>query len=125
MHTSHIARGLLLAIGFVAAGCASTRPLHTETSTAAIRSAEDLGANDVPKASLHLQLAKEELAAAKELNEDKQPEEAKSLLLRAEADAELAIALSEADAERLAAEAAMDRVHKLQNENPYAPGGAK
>lgn len=113
--------GLLL-LG--AAGCATTQPLHTETSSAAIRSAEDLGATGVPKASLHLQLAKEELEAATALNADGEKEQANSMLLRAEADAELAIALAQADNEKTEANAAMERVHKLQSENPYSPGGA-
>ncbi|MDP2310183.1 MAG: DUF4398 domain-containing protein [Pseudomonadota bacterium] len=126
MNLSFLTPGLLLiAIGANAAGCATTKPLYTEGSTAAIRSAEELGAPEVPQASLHLQLAKEELEAATALNEKGDEDEAKSMLLRAEADAELAIALSRADAEKTAAQAAMDRVRKLQSENPYAPGGAK
>ena len=115
----------LLLIGAAAIGCDKTPSLHTEASTAAIRSAEDLGATDVPRASLHLQLAKEELEAATLLNTQGEPEQAKSMLLRAEADAELAIALSQADADKIAARAAMDRVIKLQSENPYSPGGAR
>lgn len=116
---------LLLALPAAAVGCAATTALHTETSSAAIRSAEDLGAANVPLASLHLQLAKEELEAANELNKQGDTEEAKSLLLRAEADAELAVALSRADSDRTDAEAAMARVRQLQAENPYAPGSAK
>jgi len=117
--------GLLLLIGAGAAGCSAKEPLHTETSSAAIRSAEDLGATNVPQASLHLQLAKEEMQAATDLNTKGKKDEGTSLLLRAEADAELAIALSQADAQKTEAQAAMDRVQKLESENPYAPGGAK
>jgi regulator of protease activity HflC (stomatin/prohibitin superfamily) len=107
-----------------APACATTEALHTETSTAAIRSAQDLGAATVPQAALHLQLAQEEMKAAEALNAKGQQEEGKSLLLRAEADAELAVALSRADADREAAIVAMDRVRKLESENPYAPGGS-
>ena len=106
-------------------GCAKTGALHTDSSTAAIRSAEELGASNVPKASLHLQLAKEELAAASALNEKGEGEMPSSMLMRAEADAVLAIALSRADAEKNEAAAAMERVRKLQAENPYSPGSAK
>lgn len=120
-HTFITHCALLLSAGLFTS-CATTGALHTETSTAAIRSAEDLGATDVPRASLHLQLAKEELAAATELHERGEKEQAASMLLRAEADAELAIALSQADAERAEAKAAMERVYKLRSENPYAPG---
>lgn len=112
------------ALFLAAPACATTEALHTETSTAAIRSAEDLGAATVPQAALHLQLAQEEMKAAEALNAKGQEEEGKSLLLRAEADAELAVALSRADADREAAIVAMDRVHKLESENPYSPGGA-
>lgn len=114
---------LLCAVG--ATACASTKPLYTETSTAAIRSAEDSGAGDVPRASLHLQYAKEAMAAATELNERGEPEMANSWLLRAEADAELALALSRAEAEREVAQAAIERVRRLQSENPYSPGVSK
>lgn len=114
-----------LLLGATTSGCASTGVLQTESSTSAIRSAEELGAADVPRASLHLQLAKEELEAATALHADGEAERAASLLMRAEADAELAVALSRADADRVQAKEAMDRVHKLQTENPYAPEGAK
>lgn len=106
-------------------GCATTQALHTESSSAAIRTAEELGAHDVPQASLHLQLAKEELQSATLLNEGGDTEEGSSMLLRAEADAELAVALSRAQAEKAEAQAAISRVRQLQSENPYAPGGAK
>lgn len=125
MKRIRVTPALLLLIGAGAAGCAAKQPLHTESSTAAIRSAEELGAPNVPQASLHLQYAKEALEEANILNADGKDEEAKSLLLRAEADAELAVALSRAEAEKSEAQAAMDRVHKLQSENPYAPEGAK
>lgn len=108
-----------------ASGCAAKQALYTETSTAAIRSAEELGAPNVPQAALHLQLAKEAMVAAVEMNEQGNVEEANSLLERAEADAELAVALSRADAEKSSATAAVERVRKLQSENPYSPGGAK
>ena len=113
---------LLFAIGVGTTGCAAQAALHTETSTAAIRSAEELGAPGVPKAALHLQLAKEEMAAATALHEKGEKDMANSMLLRAEADAELAVALSRADAEKTEAQTAVERVRKLQSENPYSPG---
>ena len=125
MKISLVPPALLLLIGTSVTGCATTQALHTETSTAAIRSAEELGADKAPQAALHLQLAKEELQAAADLNAKGDEEEAQSLLLRAEADAELAVALSRAEADKSEAQAAMARVRKLQSENPYAPEGAK
>lgn len=105
-----------------ASGCATTQALRTETYAAALRAAEELGATKVPEAALHLQLAKEAMVAATALNTEGATEEAISLLQRAEADAELALALSRADAEKTAAASAVERVRKLQSENPYAPG---
>jgi len=69
-------------------------PTAHRASTSGIRAAEEAGAAKVPQASLHLQLAKEELELANGLAEKGKKEEASSMLLRAEADAELAVVLS-------------------------------
>jgi len=109
--------GVLL-FAFVAAGCASSNPpLRTESSTSAISAAEAVGAKDVPRAALHLQLAREELDQAKSLADKGDKDRAASMLLRAEADAELAILLSREQTEQAAAAEAMARVHQLQNDN--------
>ena len=101
----------------ITAGCASA-PLRTEASTSGIRAAEEVGAAKVPQASLHLQLAKEQLERAKDLSAKDQKEQAASMLLRAEADAELAVALSHENAEMVEAKAAMERVRQLRQDNP-------
>jgi hypothetical protein len=101
----------------IAVGCASTPPLRTEASSSGIRAAEEVGAAKVPQASLHLQLAKEELENAKKLAANDEKEKAVSMLSRAEVDAELAVALSREDAERADAQAAVDRVRQLRQEN--------
>ncbi|MCK9463687.1 MAG: DUF4398 domain-containing protein [Proteobacteria bacterium] len=105
-----------LAAAAFAAGCASA-PLKTEASTSGIRAAEEVGAASVPQASLHLQLAKEELARAKSLAANDQKAQADSMLMRSEADAELAVALSRVDAEKTEARAAVERVRQLRIEN--------
>jgi len=111
---------MVLAVAVVvtafAAGCASV-PLRTEASTSGIRAAEEVGAAKVPQASLHLQLAKEELERAKGLAKNGDKEEATSLLRRAEADAELAVALSREDAEKSEALTAVERVRQLIQDN--------
>ena len=101
----------------ITAGCASA-PLRTEASTSGIRAAEEVGAAKVPQASLHLQLAKEELELANGLAAKGEKEKAASMLLRAEADAELAVALSRGDAEKSEAMAAVERVRQLRQDNP-------
>lgn len=102
----------------LAAGCAGSKTVvRTESSTSAIRAAEEVGASEVPRASLHLQLAKEELARAMEFAERGEKDKAASMLLRAEADGELAILLSREQAEKLEAAQALERVRQLQNDN--------
>jgi pyridoxal biosynthesis lyase PdxS len=100
----------------LAAACASA-PLRTEGSTSGIRAAEEVGAGEVPQASLHLQLAKEELQYAKDLSAKNEPERADSMLLRSEADAELAVALSREETEKREALAAVNRVRQLRQDN--------
>ena len=119
-HVSKI-RSMVLAVTVVAiaiaAGCTSA-PLRTERSTSDIRAAEEAGAAKIPQAALHLQLAKEELDRAKGLAAKGDKEMASSMLLRAEADAELAVALSHGDAEKSEARAAVERVRQLRQDNP-------
>jgi hypothetical protein len=59
-----------------------------------VHAAEGMGADDDPRAVLHLRLAQQQLAAAKELIENQEPSRARALLKRAAADAELAMALT-------------------------------
>jgi hypothetical protein len=108
---------MAIVVGAIAAGCASTPPLRTEPSTSGIRAAEEVGASKVPRAALHLQLAKEELERAKGLAAKGEKQEGASMLMRAESDAELAVALSKEDTEKSEAVAAMTRVRQLQQDN--------
>jgi regulator of protease activity HflC (stomatin/prohibitin superfamily) len=91
--------------------------MRTESSTSGIRAAQEVGAEKVPQAALHLQLAKEELERAKKLGADGDKEQGSSMLLRAQVDAELAVALSRESAERTEAQAAVGRVNQLLQEN--------
>jgi len=100
-------------IAALAAGCARA-PLHSEASTSGIRAAEEVGATKVPRAALHLQLAKEELDKARGLSASGEKDEASSMLLRSEADAELAVALSREASEESEAQAALERVRQLR-----------
>lgn len=100
-----------------AMGCASTQ-LRTDESASAIRAAEEVGAEDVPLAALHLQLAKESMHRASALAKNGDADRARSLLTRAEADAELAVVLSHEDAERQAAMKAIEQVRQLRIANP-------
>ncbi|MEI6208157.1 MAG: hypothetical protein WCP20_15360 [Desulfuromonadales bacterium] len=120
MKHAHRIESMLFAVAVVVtmtvAGCANV-PLRTEASTSGIRAAEEAGASKVPQASLHLQLAKEELESAKGLSAAGEKEKAMSMLLRAEADAELAVVLSHEAAEKSETLAAVERVRQLRKDN--------
>lgn len=98
----------ILMLVFAGAACASFPP-PTDTvasALAAMRGAEELGAESVPPASLQLQLAREELGRAQRLMADGKHERAHNMALRAAHDAEVAIALTrEAKAQDAAARA--------------------
>ena len=83
----------LVVFGF--AGCASVQlpPERLEHSEAGIRSANEVGAQNVPEAKLLVQLAKDETESAKKMAASGD-EAAPSMLARADADAELAVVLA-------------------------------
>ena len=101
----------------VIAGCGSGPAVNKEQSTSAIRAAEEVGASNVPGASLYLQLAKEEVENAKALATKGDKEQAQSMLSRAQADGELAVALSRGDADKTEAAKAIERVRQLREDN--------
>jgi hypothetical protein len=111
-----ILAGSVLIVATIA-GCGSTPVVNKEESTSAIRAAEEVGASNVPSASLYLQLAKEELENAKSLASENNKEQAESMLLRSQADAELAVALSRGDADKKEAAQAIERVRMLRQDN--------
>lgn len=106
----------------VLAGCGGGPAVNKEASTSAIRAAEEVGASAVPTASLYLQLAKEGLVNAKGLAADGEKEQAESMLLRVQADAELAVALSRGDADKKEAAQAIERVRQFRQDNQLPQG---
>ncbi|MFA6598203.1 MAG: DUF4398 domain-containing protein [Ignavibacteriaceae bacterium] len=116
MNMTILAGCVLFAV--VIAGCGSSAVvLNKEASTSAIRAAEEVGASDISTASLYLQLAKEELVNAQSLAEKGEKEQAESMLKRAQADGELAVALSRSDTDKKEAADAIDRVQQLRKDN--------
>ncbi|WP_437291714.1 DUF4398 domain-containing protein [Sorangium sp. So ce406] len=99
----------LTLLGASAAGCAARTATFDErlfASQALIRTAEEVGVEEVPQADLHLRLAREQVQRAQRLSAEGAPDRARRMLLRAQADAELAIACArEARAQALAREA--------------------
>lgn len=101
MHPIKIA----FAIGATVFGmaCASAPAPNDQLASAeaSVRAAHELGAEAVPRAELHLKLAKEQVTQARKLAQDGENERANLVLTRARADAELALALTrEATAHR-------------------------
>ena len=110
-----------IALGAVLAGCGGAPPPNDKMAAAeaAARGAREVGADQVPAASLHLRLADEQIAKAKAAIADDDNENARMLLNRAQADAELALALARESKARGEAQAALDQVAKVRG------GGAK
>jgi hypothetical protein len=99
-----------------AAGCASSQAPRPDPamSLAAVSAAEKAGAAGVPRAALHLKLARDQMKVAEHLIEESENEEAYLVLLRAEADAKLALELARRETLRRASEEALLRLRSLQ-----------
>jgi hypothetical protein len=115
MPTSRVA---LLVLGLTAAACGGAqlnraRVAEVESS---VRAAEAVGANDQPRAALHLQLAREELAEARRVAADGDGENAALLLERARVDAELAMQLARTQHEQEKARQAWQKIQDMQKE---------
>jgi Domain of unknown function (DUF4398) len=105
---------LLLAV----AACGGYPPPNDKlmASVAAARSAREVGAETSPQASLHLKLADEAIAKAKSLIKDGDNKRAEYTLIRAKADAELALSLAKESAAKADAQSAEDQIKALQNQ---------
>jgi hypothetical protein len=100
----------LLLIGLGA--CAHEQALSPEqlaASEAQVRAAEEAGAEKIPNAALYLKLAREEIIQAKGFAKEGDPRST-SLLGRAQADAELALALAQETATADEAKKLMEEV---------------
>ncbi len=103
-------------LAFAAIGCAGqdipTRELaRTE---AAVRAASEVGAREVPRASLHLKLAQDQLALAQRYIQEENMDLARGALERATYDAEMALALAREDQTRESAREARKKVEVLR-----------
>jgi hypothetical protein len=100
----------------VACGASAPPTLQQSKTQSAIRGAEVAGAEDTPKAKLHLKMAKDHLANAEQLISEEEYDDAALVLRRAEADAELAIALAKEEQARDRAEDLQKKVQELKRE---------
>ncbi|HKU37939.1 MAG TPA: DUF4398 domain-containing protein [Polyangiales bacterium] len=97
----------VIGAGLALACSGAPKPTQQLANTqAALRAAQEVGAEGVPQAELHTTLAKEQLKRADKLIEDGDNAEAARVLARAKADAELALVL----ARRAEAQTALDNV---------------
>ncbi len=101
------------------AGCASypVPAQHMADAEGAARSAQDVGAASNPQAQLHLKMAQEEIAQAKQLIADNDNEKADSVLIRAKADGELALAEARETQAQIAARQALTAIGQMSADN--------
>ena len=108
--------GLVLGAVSVVVGCGSY-PAPNErlaSSEAGIRGAQEVGANKVPQAALSVKIAQEEVQKAKQLMQDGDNRRAELILMRAQADAELALAQAREAQAKTEAQAAVDQVKSMR-----------
>jgi hypothetical protein len=103
-----------------AAACGGYPPPNDRlmATVAATRSAREVGAPNSPQAALHLKLAEEELAAAKGLMGDGKNQRAAYTLLRAKADAELALSLAKENSAKADTQQVQEQIKAIQGGNP-------
>jgi Domain of unknown function (DUF4398) len=104
-----------------ALGCAGSYPPPTSQMAdvqAANRAATELGAQKNPKAQLHLKLAEEQHKQAEAAMEDDDNRSAERLLMRAKADAELALALTHEESAKMQETKAIEQANSQQGAKP-------
>lgn len=107
---------LIALIAVAVAGCA-TVPVPADKlarAQASIRAAEEMNAEAEPNAALHLRLAREQLATAKQILKDGDNGTARGILMRAEADAEAALNLARERSARVEAEKTIQDVQQAK-----------
>jgi hypothetical protein len=99
--------------------CAATSAAPSErreSSSAAILAAETGGAAHSADADVYLRLAKDQYAYSQRLPNPSDKDRVDRLLRRAQVDAELSLALARGEDQKAAAQAAIDKVTKLNRE---------
>lgn len=109
---------LLLATVSIAMGCGSAAlPINQLAAPReGIRAAEELGAEHNPDASLYLKYARDQVAEANRLLEEGDTYDAQLALLRANADARLALEITRAGKAREEADKTEDEISALIEE---------
>lgn len=84
----------LLTLSIVACGGSSLPPAKAADTQSSISAAAAVGADQHPQAALHLKMARDQLRQAQGLMEDGKDDEARLVLERATADAEVALMIT-------------------------------
>jgi hypothetical protein len=110
---------LLASICMGASACVtSASPVAARTDAiAAVRAARELGAADTPESAVHLALADDELERAEALIRSGDMDSAERILVRARADADLAMALRREAAARTQADDSHERVEERREQS--------
>jgi hypothetical protein len=108
---------ILFSLLFLFLGCGGAAPPDRQmvAAEAAIRGAQEIGATSVPESSLYLRLAERQVDKAKILIGDGNNERAMMMLMRAQGDAELALALAKEKTAKGEAQEAENTVQELRN----------
>lgn len=115
MKTLKLIAAAAAAAGLVACGGGGPVPANTlARSEGAVRSAQELGAQQHPQAALHLRLAQEQLATGKNLIKDGDNTRAEYMLGRAEADADVAMNLARSAKAKQDAQETMVQVQRAK-----------
>ena len=110
-------RGLASIVGALCLTACGGAAAPTEPLTAAeasARAAEVGGAENHPKAALHLKYARDQIKQAKKLMSDNENERAAMVLQRASVDAELALAMARERQARTEADEAIEDIAELK-----------
>ena len=97
----------------MACGGAALPQQELTSAEAAVRAAEVAGAPAVPKAELHLKYARDQITQAKQMIEQGENEQAQRVLVKAESDAEVALALAKHEEARSEANKALEDIEAL------------
>jgi len=108
--------GTIIGVVMLAAACGGSQvpAQQMAQSQAAIRAASEVGAENHPQASLHLKMAKDRTARAEKLSREGDNDAAKALLEEAQADAELALALTRKEQAEASSDQAKQQLEGLQ-----------
>ena len=102
------------ALALSACGGAAVPRDQLTMAQAAVKGAEVGGAAEEPKAALHLKLAREEISKANALINDGENEDAARMIARAQADADLSLALSKQAAARRDTAEAKEQIDQIK-----------